>query len=287
MKQSNKIKLILAGTGHFSSQIFESLILNKNFEVIALISQPNKVYDRNNNLIKTEVAKLAEKYHIKLFQPAKIKEIYDDLSKLDFDFFMTAAFGQFIPNSILNLAKKASINVHGSLLEKYRGAAPIQHALLNNEKETGISLIYMIDKMDAGDIINVAKIKIEENDTALEIFDKLAKLAIDNLPTWLINIYNNNIFPRKQDESLATLAPKIQNKDVELFLTDSCDKALAKIKAFNDQPGAFVLINGRRLKIFRATKNKISTPLSLNFVDAKLYLIEYQFEGKKKVKHEI
>ena len=272
MKQSNKIKLILAGTGHFSSQIFESLILNKNFEVTALISQPNKVYDRNNNLIKTEVAKLAEKYHIKLFQPAKIKEIYDDLSKLDFDFFMTAAFGQFIPNSILNLAKKASINVHGSLLEKYRGAAPIQHALLNNEKETGISLIYMIDKMDAGDIINVAKIKIEEN---------------DNLPTWLINIYNNNIFPRKQDESLATLAPKIQNEEAQLFLTDSCDKALAKIKAFNDQPGAFVLVNGRRLKIFRATKNKISTPLSLNFVDAKLYLIEYQFEGKKKVKHEI
>lgn len=287
MKQSNKIKLILAGTRHFSSQIFESLILNKNFEVIALISQPNKVYDRNNNLIKTEVAKLAEKYHIKLFQPIKIKEIYDDLSKLDFDFFMTAAFGQFIPNSILNLAKKASINVHGSLLEKYRGAAPIQHALLNNEKETGISLIYMVDKMDAGDIINVAKIKIEENDTALEIFDKLAKLAIDNLPTWLINIYNNNIFPRKQDESLATLAPKIQNEEAQLFLTDSCDKALAKIKAFNDQPGAFVLINGRRLKIFRATKNKISTPLSLNFVGAKLYLIEYQFEGKKKVKHEI
>ncbi|GIZ05910.1 methionyl-tRNA formyltransferase [Metamycoplasma salivarium] len=282
-----KIKLILAGTGHFSSQIFESLILNKNFEVIALISQPNKVYGRNNNLIKTEVAKLAEKYHIKLFQPAKIKEIYDDLSKLDFDFFMTAAFGQFIPNSILKLAKKASINVHGSLLEKYRGAAPIQHALLNNEKETGISLIYMIDKMDAGDIINAAKTKIEENDTALEIFDKLAKLAIDNLPTWLINIYNDNISPRKQDESLVTLAPKIQNKDVELFLTDSCDKALAKIKAFNDQPGAFVLINGRRLKIFRATKSKISTPLTLNFANGKLYLIEYQFEGKKKVKHEI
>ena len=134
MEQSNKIRLILAGTGHFSSQIFESLILNKNFEVTALISQPNKVYDRNNNLIKTEVAKLAEKNHIKLFQPAKIKEIYDDLSKLDFDFFMTAAFGQFIPNSILNLAKKASINIHGSLLEKYRGAAPIQHALLNRNR---------------------------------------------------------------------------------------------------------------------------------------------------------
>lgn len=287
MEQANKIKLILAGTGHFSSQIFESLILNKNFEVIALISQPNKVYDRNNNLIKTEVAKLAEKYHIKLFQPAKIKEIYDDLSKLDFDFFMTAAFGQFIPNSILKLAKKASINVHGSLLEKYRGAAPIQHTLLNNEKETGISLIYMIDKMDAGDIIDIAKTKIEENDTALEIFDKLAKLAIDNLPTWLINIYNDNISSRKQDEALVTLAPKIQNEDVELFLTDSCDKALTKIKAFNDQPGAFIIYNGKRLKIFRATKNKISTPLTLNFSDGKLYLIEYQFEGKKKVKHEI
>ena len=178
----NKIKLVLAGTAKFSADIFISLIKNSDFEIKAIISQPNKALDRSKNVIETDVAKLAQNNNIKLFQPNKINEIYNELKNIEYDFLITAAFGQYIPTNILNLAKKASINVHGSLLEKYRGAAPIQHALLNNEKETGISLIYMIEKMDAGDIIFSKQINIEQDDTAIEIYDKLAKITNENLP---------------------------------------------------------------------------------------------------------
>lgn len=279
-----KIKIIFAGTGSFSSKIFESFINNSDFEIVALISQPNKAMDRNKKFIETPVAQLAKKHNIKLFQPTKIKEIYEELLNLDFDYFITAAFGQFIPNSIIKLAKKAALNVHGSLLEKYRGAAPIQHALLNNDKETGISLIYMIDKMDAGNVLFNAKCSIESNDTALEIYDKLAQLTIDNLPNWLKEIYINPKEGYIQKEELVTFASKINNEDCELFYSDTKQFALNKIRAFNDQPGAFIMHNNKRLKIFRASMERISTPLSIEFSDGKLYLIEYQIEGKQKVK---
>lgn len=283
----NKIKLVLAGTAKFSADIFISLIKNSDFEIKAIISQPNKALDRSKNVIETDVAKLAQNNNIKLFQPNKINEIYNELKNIEYDFLITAAFGQYIPTNILNLAKKASINVHGSLLEKYRGAAPIQHALLNNEKETGISLIYMIEKMDAGDIIFSKQINIEKDDTAIEIYDKLAKITNENLPNWIRLIYSNQILAKKQNDEVATFAPKIKNEDVEIFLSDTKEKALSKIKAFNDQPGAFIIFNNKRLKIFRASFDKCKTPLFLDFSNGKLYLIEYQFEGKKRVKHEI
>ena len=285
--KNQKIKLVLAGTAKFSANVFELLINNNDFEIVALISQPNNLLDRNKNVIPTNVALLAKKYNIKLFQPTKISEIYEELKNLNFDFFITCAFGQFIPNKILELPKKAAINIHGSLLEKYRGAAPIQYSLLNNDKETGVSLIYMTNKMDAGDILFQEKFEIEENDTALEIYEKMLRLLENNLALWIKKIYENQINPKVQDETKVTLAPKINNDEAEFFTTESKEKALAKIKAFNDQPGAFIIINNKRLKVYRATTKKVSSPLNLNFIDGKLYLIEYQWEGKKKVKHEI
>ncbi|RMA79061.1 methionyl-tRNA formyltransferase [Metamycoplasma subdolum] len=284
---SKKIRLILAGTGSFSAKIFESLINNKDFEIVALISQPNLALDRNKKPIETEVSKLAKKHKILLFQPLKIREIFDELSTLDFDYFITASYGQFIPTSIINLPKKAALNVHGSLLEKYRGAAPVQYTLLNGDTESGITLIYMIKEMDAGDMLAKAKILIEENDTAIEVFDKLADIAILNLPIWLNAHFLGKLEGEKQDESKVTFAPKIPNEMPQIFETNTTEEALRKIKAFNNQPGAFIIKNNKRLKIFRATKNKVKVPLTLDFSDGKLYLIEYQFEGKKIVKYDI
>ncbi|TPE57793.1 methionyl-tRNA formyltransferase [[Mycoplasma] falconis] len=281
------MNLVLAGTGDFSAKIFKSLIENENFNVVALISQPNNKLDRNKKPVLTDVARLANETNIPLYQPEKIKEIYEELKQLDFDFFITASFGQFIPNSILKLPKVLPVNVHGSLLEKYRGAAPIQYALLNDEKETGITLIEMVDKMDAGDILGIAKTQIKEDDTALEIFDKLANLSIENLPNWLTNIYQGNYSRIKQDETKVTFANKINKAEAELNQEMNCQKALNIIRAFNNQPGAYIFLNNKRLKIFRATKEKIKTPLKIEFKDGYLYLIEYQFEGKAKVKHEI
>ncbi|AXE60995.1 methionyl-tRNA formyltransferase [[Mycoplasma] phocae] len=283
----NKIRLVLAGTGKFSTKVFRSLINNKNFEIICLISQPNKKTDRNKKPIITEVAKLAQEFNITLYQPNKIGEILDNLKQVEFDFFITAAFGQFIPDSILSLPKCLPLNVHGSLLEKYRGASPIQYALLNDDKITGITLIEMVSKMDAGDMLKKASIEIKETDTALELFDKLADITVANIDQWLIEIFNGNFTREIQDETKVTLAPKIQNEDAELFNHNSRQEALNKIRAFNDQPGAFIMYNNKRLKIYRASKEKIKTPLAIDFQDGKLYLLEYQFEGKKKVTHEV
>lgn len=282
-----KIRIVLAGTGEFSKTIFKSLILDSRFEVLCLISQPNKKMDRNKNIILTPIAQLANEFGLKIFQPNKIKEIYEDLKLLEFDFFITASFGQFIPNSILSLPKKLALNVHGSLLEKYRGASPIQYTLLNNDQITGVSLIEMIDRMDAGDILKLFQIKIKAEDTALELFDKLAKKTSLVIGNWLEEIYNNNFERKIQNEELVTFAPKIQNEEAELFTNITCQQALNKIRAFNDQPGAFIIYNNKRLKIFRASLSKIKTPIKIEFLDGFLYLIEYQFEGKKKVIYEV
>ncbi|AZG68500.1 methionyl-tRNA formyltransferase [Mycoplasma struthionis] len=284
--KTEKISLVLAGTGSFSKSIFEALLKDDRFIIKSLISQPNNKLDRNKKPIETEVAKLAKENNILLYQPNKIKEIYEELSNLDFDFFITASFGQFIPNSILKLPKVMPLNVHGSLLEKYRGAAPIQYALLNDDKKTGITLIEMIDKMDAGNMYGKAEVEILETDTALELFDKLAKATIENLGNWISEIKENKATYQIQDESKVTLAPKISNEEAELFLEMNAQEALNKIRAFNDQPGAYIMLNNKRLKIYRATKNKVAVPLNIQFKDQKLYLLEYQFEGKKKVSHE-
>ncbi|QJG66743.1 methionyl-tRNA formyltransferase [Mycoplasma phocoenae] len=279
------MKLLLAGTIHFSADIFEYLI--QHYEVIGIISQPDRALDRKKQLIKTDTHALALKYGIKIYQPEKIKEIYDELSKLDFDFFITAAFGQYIPESILKLAKIASINVHGSLLEKYRGAAPIQHCLLNRDSHTGVSLIHMTKEMDAGDIIGSASFKIEEHDTALELYKKMANLTKENIDNWLKELYENKNAARKQDESLVTFANKINKEDCEINTNLTCKEALSKIKAFNDQPGAYMILNGKRIKLFRASISKVATPLKIKFADGYLYIYEYQFEGKKRVVNEI
>ncbi|MBN0919027.1 methionyl-tRNA formyltransferase [[Mycoplasma] gypis] len=279
------MKLVLAGTIRFSKKIFEHLIANH--DVVAIISQPNRQYDRKKNLIDTEVAKLAKDANIPLFQPEKISEIYSQLQELDFDFLITAAFGQYIPEKILKLAKIASVNVHGSLLEKYRGAAPIQHAFLNKDKQMGVTFIYMTKEMDAGDIIAKVSYDVEKEDTALEAYEKMANITIKNIDSWLEGLKDKTIKAIKQDETKVTFANKISNEDAQLFLTDSVSDALAKIKAFNNQPGAFIFMNNKRLKIFRATDTKISTPMKLDFKDGTLYLYEYQMEGKKKVTHEI
>ncbi|QJR44399.1 methionyl-tRNA formyltransferase [Mycoplasma miroungirhinis] len=279
------MKLLLAGTIKFSAKIFEYLI--QHYEIVGIISQPNRKLNRHKEVIETEVAQIAKQYNIKLFQPEKISDIYEQLAALNFDFLITAAFGQFIPTKVLNLAKIASINIHGSLLEKYRGAAPIQHSFLNYEKEMGITLIYMTKEMDAGDMIAKASFQVEEEDTALEAYDKMANLAIQNIDSWLKGLYSKTISATVQDVSKVSYAPKLSNQDSEITQNMTQLEALAKIKALNNQPGAFLMFNKKRIKVFRATIKKIKTPLKVMFSDGYLYFYEYQYEGKKIVKHEI
>ncbi|UWD34275.1 methionyl-tRNA formyltransferase [Mesomycoplasma molare] len=276
------MKIVLAGTPEFSVPIFEEIINNLN--VVAIISQPDKPANRGYKVIPTPVKELAQKYNIKLFQPNKISEIKEELEKLEYDILVTAAFGQWIPDSVLKIAKIASVNIHGSILPKYRGAAPIQHSLLNGDKETGITLIYMVKEMDAGDMLAKAYLKIEEEDTSKELFEKLSNLAKENIVDWLKKLYNNQLSITQQQHSEATLAPKIEKSFSQVFLTDDYLEVYKKIKALNENPGAFILTKeNKRLKLFRASLNFVKSSIKLNFKNGDLYIYEYQYEGKKKI----
>lgn len=275
------IKVVLAGTPEFSVPIFEEVI--KNFEVVAIISQPNKPANRGYKLIPTPTKVLAEKYNIKCYQPNKISEIYDELVQLDFDFLLTAAFGQYIPEKILNLPKKAALNIHGSLLPKYRGAAPIQHSLLNGDKKTGINLIYMVKEMDAGNILKSSEIEIDEEDTSDSLFNKLSILSAQNITKWLKEIYENNFNEIVQDASQVILAPKLTKEEAQIDLSENSDQVINKIKAYSSNPGAYTFINNKRVKLFNATTKEVKNAIQLSCRDKKIYIYDYQYESKKRV----
>lgn len=279
------IKIILAGTPAFSVPIFETIINCADFQVLAIISQPDKPMNRNYELVPTPVKALAKKYNITCFQPNKIKEIKDELEKLEYDYLITCAFGQIIPESILNIARKDNINIHGSLLPKYRGAAPIQYSLLNGDKETGVSIIRMVKAMDAGNILVQNKFLIDDNETASTLFKKFQNNICTNICQWIKNIDEHKIQEMQQDESLVTFAPKLEKENAYLDLENlNSANAINIIKAYEANPGAYTFVNNKRLKIYLATIQHIKNTISLKCKDREIYLLDYQFESKKRIK---
>lgn len=275
------IKILLAGTPEFAVPIFEEVI--KNFEVVAIVSQPDRPSLRGRVSVPTPTKLLAQKYNIKCFQPEKISQIYDELAQLDYDYLLTAAFGQYIPTKVLSLAKKINLNVHGSLLPKYRGAAPIQHAVLNGDSITGISLMEMVKEMDAGDVFAVSTVEINDDDTSGSVFEKMQNSAKENIVNWINEIDQNTRKRVVQDKNLVSLSPKLEKADGEIKNSYTTQKALRIIKAFNPNPSAYAFINGKRVKINFATTTPIKNAPILNLSDGAIYLTDYSFEGKKRV----
>lgn len=275
------MKIVLAGSHEIAVKTFKKII--KNFNVVALVTQPDRKKGRGLKITPTPVAILGEKYHIKVFKPNKIIEIEKDLEKLNFDLFLTFAFGQYIPSSILNLGKLKPLNIHGSLLPKYRGAAPIHYAILNNDKEIGISLIEMIQEIDAGDIYFQAKEKINSKTTTGKAFEIISNLSSKNIVKWISKIFNNNFKVKKQGNNFS-LSPKIEKKFGELKSNDYSKKNYRKIKAFNPYPGAYMFLQNKRIKVFDASFKKIKNSLEFNCKDKILYITEYQFDSSKRIK---
>ncbi|MCU9931903.1 methionyl-tRNA formyltransferase [Mycoplasmopsis felis] len=281
----NKTKIVLLGTPEFAIKPFKQII--ENFNVIAIISQPNKPANRGYQIQETPVAKLAKEYGIKLYQPNKISEIYIELNELDFDILLSCAFGQYIPMNILELPKIASINIHGSLLPKYRGAAPIQYSLLNGDTETGISLIYMTKEMDAGNIIFSESIPIENTDTSDTLFEKLSELSSLKIVYWLNKFISKDFQAVIQNTNEVILSPKLKKEDALLTLDLTKQQAFNKIRAFSSNPGAYLYLNNKRLKIYLASLSQIKNAIELKFSDGSLWAIDYQYESKKRIKIKI
>lgn len=265
--EAKKIKIIFFGSGDFAATILLGLILlGLNLEIITEKSKPA---GRRQELKPSPVAELAKKFNQKFFELKDFSKFPATISKTDL--LLCADFGQKIPEDILKKPKIA-VNIHPSLLPKYRGATPIQNAILNNEKVTGISLIKMAAKIDQGPILAQAKMKIEPNDTALDLEKYLATLAVKILYNVLPKIIHDDLKETTQNEEEASLTKRFKKTDGEIDWQRSAEEIERQIRAFYPWPGSYTFINNKRIIIQQA-----------HLEDEKLVLDKVQLEGKKPV----
>ncbi|WP_297819642.1 methionyl-tRNA formyltransferase [uncultured Lactobacillus sp.] len=289
--------VIFLGTPNFGSVVLEGLV-KKGYDVKAVVTQPDKKVGRKQVLHASQVKQMAQKYDLPVYQPAKLSgsNELEELMKIEPDFIITAAYGQFLPSKFLKTAKIAPVNVHGSLLPKYRGGAPIQYSLLNGDKETGITIMEMVKKMDAGDIFAQKALKIEPEDNSGILFDKLSIMGRDLLLKTLPKFLDNTITRTAQDPDKVVFSPNISKQQEQITLEMTASQANNLIRALNPDPGAYLLLDGKRFKVWKAQVADERTDLAagslvsnkkrfaLSFANGTvLELLEVQPMGKKKM----
>lgn len=290
--------VIFLGTPAFAATVLEGLI-KAGYDIKAVVTQPDKKVGRKQKIVYSPVKELALKYALPLYQPVRLSKS-DDLNALmaiQPDFLITAAFGQFLPTRFLKTAKIAAVNVHGSLLPKYRGGAPIQYAVRNGDDETGVTIMEMVKEMDAGDMYAQAKLPIGPDETSGEVFEKLAPLGRDLLLETLPKIASGEIVKKPQDPSQVVFSPTIEKSEERIPLTLTAQEAKNLIRALNPDPGAYLVVQGKRLKVWAAEVAEDNTSLpagclvsnqgrfAISFADSTvLNLTEVQPVGKKAMK---
>ncbi|EFU85151.1 methionyl-tRNA formyltransferase [Staphylococcus lugdunensis] len=255
-------KVIFMGTPDFSTTILEMLI--KEHEVIAVVTQPDRPVGRKRVLTPPPVKKVALEHDIAVYQPEKLKgsEELEALLQLDSDLIVTAAFGQLLPEVLLEKPKYGAINVHASLLPKYRGGAPIHQAIIDGETETGITIMYMVKKLDAGNIIAQQAIGITEDDNVGTMHDKLSILGADLLQKTLPDILEGKNQSIPQDDSKATFASNISRADERVDWQRNAQEIHNHIRGLAPWPVAYTTMDDKNMKIFAAhiIKNKAGEP---------------------------
>ncbi|OJF89733.1 methionyl-tRNA formyltransferase [Alkalibacterium sp. 20] len=253
-------KVIFMGTPAFSVPILEALANSDLCEVSAVVTQPDRKVGRKKQLTATPVKEKAMEYDIPVFQPEKLSGSDELKAVLELrpDLVITAAYGQYVPTSLLHTPKFKAINVHASLLPKYRGAAPIHYALINGEAETGVTIMYMEKEMDAGDIISQRHLTIENSDTVGSLFTKLSVLGRNLLMETLPHVFSREIKAQKQNESEVTYAPMIKPSEEKIEWSKSAEQISNKIRGMNPFPGAYTFLNGQRFKIWKADTLKVA-----------------------------
>ena len=241
------MNIVFMGTPDFAVPILQGLI--DHYHVIGVVSQPDKRVGRRQELVSTPVKKLAEKYHIPVFQPIKIREEYQNILDLKPDIIVTCAYGQIIPKSILDFPKFGCINVHASLLPKLRGGAPIHKAIIDGYKETGITIMYMDVKMDTGDIISQRKTTILDEDTLESLHDRLMILGRDLLLETIPSIMNGTILPVKQNEEEVTYAYNIKREEEHIDFSKSTRDVFNLIRGLFPVPSANAILFEQEIKV--------------------------------------
>jgi methionyl-tRNA formyltransferase len=246
----NKLNVIFMGTPYFSVPTLD--VLNKNCHVLLVVTKIDSEVGRKQEIVFSPVKKYALEHNLPLFQPQKIKQDYETITNLHPDLIITCAYGQIIPKVLLDLPKYGAINIHASLLPKYRGSAPINWAIINGEDKTGITLMYMDEHMDTGDIISQKEIDILMDDNYGSLYDKLSLIGANLLENNLDNIKNNKVSRIKQDDNKATLAPML-NRDIEhLDFSLNGKDIINKIRGLSPTPSANFLLNNEEIKVLKA-----------------------------------
>lgn len=243
------MKIVFMGTPDFAVNVLQGLIDN-NYDVVGVVSQPDKEVGRKRILTPTPVKEVALKYNIPVFQPVKIRKEFDDILALEPDMIVTCAYGQIIPKEILDYPRLGCINVHGSLLPKLRGGAPIHHAIMDGLEETGITIMYMDVSMDSGDIISQRSIPITDSDNVGILWDKLSLLGRDLLLDTLPSIIDGTNDRIKQDESLVTFGYNVKREEEHLDFNNTSRKIFNHIRGLNPWPSAYAVLDDQEMKIY-------------------------------------
>ena len=293
------MKVVFMGTPDFAVPTLE-MLYDKGYEVACVFSQPDKPKGRGYKLAPPPVKEAALKHNTEVLQPESLKknaeEYVNRLREINPDVIVVAAYGKILPKEVLEIPRYGCVNVHGSLLPKYRGAGPIQWSVLNDEKETGVTTMLMGEGLDTGDMLLKASTAIGENETAAELFERLAVLGAELLVKTLEELEKGTVIPEKQDDSLSSYAPMITKDMCVIDFSENVRKIHKQICGLSDYPCAVTFLGGKRIKIYRSViaSDKPTGKKNGEIIDEKelvvacsdgaLRFTEIQAEGSKRMK---
>ena len=284
-------KIVFMGTSNFAVPILKSLYQN-GYPISAVYTQPPKKSNRGQKLNKSPINLFSENISLDVRTPQSLKNNDDEeayLNELKPDIILVVSYGQIIPKKFLNIPKYGFLNVHASLLPKWRGAAPIQRSIMSLDKETGISIMKINENLDEGPVCNQYSINVSEKMNSEELSEKLSSIASEKILDILDNIYDGKIEFKDQDHSKATYAKKIQKIEGKINWNENAEKIIGKINGLYPYPGAFFSFNGERYKILKAEKSntigKAGSIVSENFEvccgEGSIKVLSIQREGKR------
>ncbi|MET3682085.1 methionyl-tRNA formyltransferase [Alkalibacillus flavidus] len=254
-------RIVFMGTPDFSVPALEQLIAS-DYDVVAVVTQPDRPKGRKKHLTPSPVKECATTYDIPVLQPEKIKHDYETILEYEPDLIVTAAYGQILPEPLLNAPEYGCINVHASLLPKWRGGAPIHYSILNGDSETGITIMYMVKALDAGAMLAQERVTIHEEDTVGDLHDRLSDVGRDLLLKTIPRLFAGDIEPEEQQHEKATFAPNITRDIERIDWSEPQETVYNQVRGLNPWPVAFTTYHGETVKVWAAEKVNQSTELA-------------------------
>lgn len=293
------VRVCFLGTPEFAAEHLNCLLNDEHYEVVGVVTQPDRPSGRKMQLAPSPVKVLAEKHHLPVLTPESLRKdplVLETIKNWKAEVAVVVAFGQILPQTFLDSFAFGAVNVHGSLLPLWRGAAPIQRSLEAGDQVTGVSLQKMVYKLDAGPVIGERKLVLSSTTTAKDVYSQMAILGCELLKTELMDYIRGNLIPVVQDESKVTIAPKIEKEESLIQFSTTARKIHNKVRAFNMGPGTYINFSGKRLKIhttevinhdYKGVPGRIHVKTNEDLVietsEGLLKLIEVQPESKSKM----